>query len=186
MSVYDLPTSLTIGGVGYPIRYGWRAVVDVLDAFSDPEMDEEAKVLYMLMVMYPTLKDIPERLIPEACEKAAAFIDCGQKEDGNKPKLIDWRQDASIIISEINNVAKREIRLDPNIHWWTVFSWFMSIGDGRLASVLHIRQKKARHKKLEKWEQEYYRKNKHQVDLKKRYTAEELAEQARLKKLLGE
>ena len=164
MSVYDLPTSLTIGGVGYPIRYGWRAVVDVLDAFSDPEMDEEAKVLYMLMVMYPTLKDIPERLIPEACEKAAAFIDCGQKEDGNKPKLIDWRQDASIIISEINNVAKREIRLDPNIHWWTVFSWFMSIGDGRLASVLHIRQKKARHKKLEKWEQEFYNENKHIVD----------------------
>lgn len=172
MSVYDLPTSLTIGGVGYPIRYGWRAVVDVLDAFSDPEMDEEAKVLYMLMVMYPTLKDIPEEHIPEACERAAAFIDCGQKEDGKKPKLIDWRQDAPIIIAEINNVAKREIRLDPNIHWWTVFGWFMSIGDGRLASVLHIRQKKARHKKLEKWEQEFYNENKHLVDFATQETEE--------------
>ena len=40
----------------------------------------------------------------------------------------------------------------------------MSIGDGRLASVLHIRQKKARHKKLEKWEQEFYNENKHLVD----------------------
>lgn len=164
MSVYDLPTSLTIGGVGYPIRYGWRAAVDVLDAFSDPKMDEEAKVLYMLMVMYPTLKDIPEERIPEACEQAAAFIDCGQREDSKKPKLIDWRQDAPIIIAEINNVAKREIRLDPDIHWWTVFGWFMSIGDGRLASVLYIRQKKARHKKLEKWEQEFYNENKHLVD----------------------
>ena len=43
-----------------------------------------------------------------------------------------------------------------------------------------------RGKKLEKWEQEYYRKNKDRVDLRKRYSAEELAEQERLKKLLGE
>ena len=43
-----------------------------------------------------------------------------------------------------------------------------------------------RGKKLEKWEQEYYRKNKERVDLKKRYSAEELAEQERLKKLLGD
>jgi hypothetical protein len=43
-----------------------------------------------------------------------------------------------------------------------------------------------RGKKLEKWEQEFYRKNKDRVDLKQRYSAEELAEQERLKKLLGE
>ena len=42
-----------------------------------------------------------------------------------------------------------------------------------------------RGKKLEKWEQEFYRKNKDRVDLKQRYSAEELAEQERLKKLLG-
>ena len=39
---------------------------------------------------------------------------------------------------------------------------------------------------MHRWEQEFYRKNKDRVDLKQRYSAEELAEQERLKKLLGE
>ena len=57
---------------------------------------------------------------------------------------------------------------------------------GQLSALVSIRDKLVRGKKLEKWEQEYYRKNKDKVDLKKRYSAEELAEQERLKKLLGE
>lgn len=184
MNAYDLPTSLTIGGVGYPIRYGWRAVVDVLDAFSDPALDDDAKVMYMLMVMFPTLSEIPAEKLAEAGQKASEFIDCGQKEESRRPKLIDWRQDASIIIAEINNVAKREIRLDPNLHWWTVFGWFMSIGDGRLASILHIRQKKAKHKKLEKWEQEFYNENKHLVDFVSQETEEVRKEKENILKFL--
>ena len=42
----------------------------------------------------------------------------------------------------------------------------MGIGDGLLASVLHIRQKKVKHKKLEKWEQEFYNANKDLIDLR--------------------
>lgn len=184
MNAYDLPTSLVIGGVGYPIRYGWRAVVDVLDAFSDPNMTDEAKTMYMLMVIYPDLEKIPEGRMQEACEKACEFIDCGQKEDSTKPKMIDWQQDASIIIAEINNVAKREIRLDPNIHWWTVFGWFMSIGDGRLASILHIRSKKSKHKKLEKWEQEFYNENKSLIDFVSPETEEVRKEKDNILKFL--
>jgi len=164
VNAYDLPTSLTVGEVGYPIRYGWRAVVDVLEVCADPEVDEVGKAMYMLMVMFPTWKDMPGEHIQEALEKAAAFIDCGQKADRSKPKLIDWKQDASIIVAEINNVAKREIRLDPQLHWWTVFGWFMSIGEGRLAAMIHIRQKRSKRQKLEKWEQDFYRDNKALVD----------------------
>lgn len=54
-----------------------------------------------------------------------------------------------------------------------------------MSTLVSIRDKLRRGKKLEKWEQEYYRKNKDRVDLKKRYSAEELAEQERLNKLLG-
>jgi hypothetical protein len=52
--------------------------------------------------------------------------------------------------------------------------------------MVSLRDKLRRGKKLEKWEREYSQKNKSRVDLKKRYSAEELAEQERLKKLLGE
>lgn len=185
MSAYDLPTSLEIGGVGFPIRYDWRAIMDIMAACNDPDLDDEGKSIAMLQIFYPDWRNIPPDCVEEALKKACEFIDCGQKDDGKpKPKMIDWEQDASIIIPEINKVAKQEIRLDPNIHWWTFFGWFMGIGDGLLSSILHIRQKKAKHKKLEKWEQEFYRENKALCDIQKRYTAEEIAERENFMKWL--
>lgn len=79
-----------------------------------------------------------------------------------------------------------EVRVVAFLHWWTFMAYFNAIGEGQLSTLVSIRDKLRRGKKLEKWEQEYYRKNKERVDLKKRYSAEELAEQERLKKLLGE
>jgi hypothetical protein len=173
MMAYDLPTSLYIGGVEHPIRYNWRAILDILSACADPELDDAGKTLCVLQIFYPNWSEIPSECLQEACQKACDFIDCGQKDDGKpKPKMIDWEQDAPIIIPEINKVAGKEVRLDPNIHWWTFFGWFMGIGDGLLASVLHIRKKKSLHKKLEKWEEEFYRANKTLVDFAPKETPE--------------
>lgn len=185
MIAYDLPTSLTIGGVGYPIRYGWRSVLDVLAACADPELDDDSRAYCVLKIFYPTLEEIPEERLQEAVTKACDFIDCGQKDDGKtKPKMIDWEQDAALIIPEINKVAGREVRLDPDIHWWTFFGWFMGIGDGLLASVLHVRSKKAKGKKLEKWEKEFYDANKAIVDFETRDTEEIRAEKDNILKYL--
>lgn len=174
MSAYDLPTSLTIGGVGVPIRYGWRAIVDILVACGDPELDDETKALVLLQIMFPEWEKIPESCIPEALEKACAFIDCGQKDDGKpRPKMIDWEQDAPIIIPEVNKVAGREVRIDPNIHWWTFFGWFMGIGEGVLGNVLNIRQKLRKGEKLDKWEREYYQENQAMCDLERPHTGQE-------------
>lgn len=167
MSAYDLPTSLTVGGVGFNIRYNWRAVLDALVACADPELNDNEKAECLIKIMFPDWEQIPESNLEEACRKASAFIDCGQKDDGKpRPKMIDWEQDAQIIIPEINKIAGKEVRLEPDIHWWTFLGWFMGIGDGLFASVLHIRQKKSKHKKLEKWEQEFYNANKEIIDLK--------------------
>lgn len=168
MSAYDLPTSLTVGGVGYKIRYNWRCVLDILQACQDPELDESAKTFVMLHNLYPDWESIPREHIAEACQKACEFIDCGQHSDPDapKPKLIDWQQDAAIIMPEINKIAGREIRHDPAVHWWTFFGWFLGIGEGLFASVLSIRQKKSKHKKLEKYEEEFYKANRSVVDIK--------------------
>lgn len=166
MSIYTLPTSLTIGEVVYPIRYQWTAILDILSACADNRLDDQTKAIAMLQILFPDWNKIPPERLQEACEKACEFIDCGQKEDKPRPKMIDWDQDARIIISEINKVAGREIRLDPDIHWWTFWGWFMGIGEGLLASVLHIRRKKSQGKKLEGWEQEFYKENRSLIDMK--------------------
>lgn len=186
MSAYDLPTSLTVGGVGYKIRYNWRCVLDILLACQDPDLDESAKTFVMLHNLYPDWKTIPREHIAEACQKACEFIDCGQHSDPDapKPKLIDWQQDAAIIMPEINKIAGREVRFDPDIHWWTFFGWFLGIGEGLFASVLSIRQKKAKHKKLEKYEEEFYKANRSIIDMKMLENEEIRAEKDNILKYL--
>lgn len=185
MNAYDLPTSLMIGEVEYRIRYNWRAILDILAACADPELDEQGKAICVLQIFYPDWDKIPPERLQEACKKASEFIDCGQRDDGKaKPKMIDWEQDASLIIPEINKVAGKEVRLYPDIHWWTFFGWFMGIGEGLLASVLQVRKKKVKHKKLDKWEQEFYNANKALVDMKAPESEEIRAEKDNIMKWL--
>lgn len=176
MTPWELPASLNIGGREYQLRYQFGAALDIMRAYNDPELEPDERVEIMLRILLPEYETIPAEHIPEAVEKCLEFLDCGQTDDGKKkPRLIDWEQDAGIIMPEINKVAGREIRWEKDTHWWTFFGWFMGIGDGYLTMVLHIRKKLASHKKLEKWEQEFYRENREKIDLKKRETAEERA-----------
>lgn len=117
----------------------------------------------------------------------ADFICCGAREQEQPGrKLLDWEQDAPMIVAEVNKAAGQEVRVLPFVHWWTFLGWFHAIGEGQLSTVVAIRDKLRRGKKLEQWEKDFYRENKHRVELRKRYTPEELAEQARLQKLLGQ
>ena len=176
MNAWELPKTLNVGGRDYPIRYDFRAVLDILNAYADPELDESEKTEVLLTIMFPDFKDIPISQYGEAVAKACEFIDCGQKpEDKRSPRLIDWEQDAKLIIPAINNTAKCEVRALPELHWWTFFGYYMSIGESLLSTVIHIRKKKAGGKKLDKWEEEFLRDNRSIVDLKPRETAEERA-----------
>ena len=176
MSAWELPVSLNIGGKDYSVRYQFSAALDVLRAYNDPELDQDERMEIMLRILLPGCESIPEEHLQEAVEKCIWFLDCEKKDDGKpKPKLLDWEQDAAIIMPEINKVAGKEIRWEKDTHWWTFVGWFMSIGEGFLANVLHIRKKLSSHKKLEKWEKEFYRENKQAIDLKKRESAEERA-----------
>lgn len=140
--------------------------MDIFEAFSDPALDDRMKTIVMLQILYPGWMDIPPEHLQEAIQKASEFIDCGQKPDGTrKKKTMDWIQDADLIIPAINTVAKREVRSDPNIHWWTFFGWYMSISEGLFPTVLRIRAKLNKRKKLEKWEEDFYKENRRLVDL---------------------
>lgn len=178
MNAYELPTSLTIGEVAFPINCGWKNILDIFAALNDPDMDDGMKSETILKKIYPDWMEIPTNLIPEAIEKACDFLDCGNKhEKENKPRLVDWEQDSSLIIPAINSVAKQEIRLSPDIHWWTFFGWYMAIEGGLFSTVIRIRQKQSRGKKLEKCEEEFLAENRQLVELKKPQTAEEKAMQ---------
>ncbi len=185
MKGYELPASLNIGGVDYSIRTDFRAVLDVLTAMNDPDLGAKEKFIVLIEIMYPDCKKIPEEHLCEAYEKACEFIDCGQKDDGKQhPKTVDWEQDAAIIIPAVNGVAHTEIRALPYLHWWTFFGYFMEIRESLFTSVLNIRQKKARGKRLEKWERDFYKENKRIIDFERKDSDEVKKEKDGLMKWL--
>lgn len=171
MNVWSFPTFLNIGGVEYEIRTDYRVVLDLLMALNDPELtDSDNKIsAYMqsrviLEIMFPDCDNIPQEHIQEALDKVAEFIDMGIGDDSKKPKTMDWEQDAPIIIPAINKVLNKEIRAEKYMHWWTFLGAYMEIGEGLFSNIIHIRQKKAKGKKLEKWEQDFYKENKSLID----------------------
>ena len=185
MNGYKLPSSLRVGEEEYDIRTDFEEILSILEAFNDPDFPDEGKAVVLLARLYVDWKDIPESLLDEAVRRGVEFIDHGARDDGKPgPKLMDWEQDANLIIPAINAVAHTDIRLMDHLHWWTFIDYFMEIRESLFSSVLNIRQKKAKHKKLEKWEQEFYRENKGIIDLKVRETEEIKQEKDNLLKWL--
>lgn len=195
MYSWNLPTSLNVGGRNYKIRTDYRVILDILTAMNDPdifepEMTEEEKqlerALTMLQIFYIDFDTMPSSDWQEASEKACEFIDCGIKDDGKqKPRLIDWEQDAPVIVPAVNKVCGKDVRSVKYMHWWTFFGYYMEIGECTLATIVSIRDKKRRGKKLEKWEQEFYRNNKKLVDLKTKKIERSEEEKEALRKLFG-
>ena len=195
MYAWNLPTALNVGGRNYKIRTDYRVILDILTAMNDsdildPGMTEDEKqaekVLTMLQILYIDFDRMPPSDWKEASEKACEFIDCGIRDDGTpKPRLMDWEQDAPIIVPAVNKVCNFDVRSVKYMHWWTFFGYYMEIGECMLSTVVSIRDKKRRGKKLEKWEQEFYRNNKKVVDLKTKKIERSEEEKEALRKLFG-
>lgn len=184
MSAWELPTSLEIGGTEYPIRTDFRAILDILSYFADPDYENDEKWMICMDILFGDPQIIPFPFWEEAQKKIVSFIDMGLEDDGRPtPRAMDWEQDAPIIIPAVNRVMGSEVRSMKYLHWWTFLGAYMEIGDSLFSSVLHIRAKRAAGQKLEKEEQKFYRENKRLIDLKRRYSKEELEEQKRLLEL---
>ena len=188
-----LPTKLNVNGTDRAIRTDFRIALLIMQAYNDPELIEDdvahEKTEAMLECLYEDLDDIGQEDIVSAIEQAVWYLDGGGIQSSNSKykkskKIMDWEQDEQIIFSAINKVAGFETRSVEYMHWWTFLGYFNEIGEGLFTTVINIRQKKNKRKKLEKHEEEFYKENRHLVDIKQRYTPEEQAEIDRLNMLL--
>lgn len=188
MTAYELPASLNISGVDFSIRTDFRVIIDILIAMNDPELDEQAKAVVMLQILFEDWQSIPAEHLDEACQKASEFIDCGQSDDNlnhPKPQLMDWEQDGDMIIPAVNKVTHKEVRSVPYMHWWTFFGYFMESGECLFNTVVGIRSKKAKGERLDKWEKKFYQENKNIIDIKTRLSEEEQAYKDKLNEMLN-
>lgn len=179
-----LPTTLEVNGIDYKILSDYRVALLIFQAFNDPELTEYEKLCVCLECLY---EEVPEDNSQEALEKAMWFLDGGDipKSEKVPKKIMDWEQDESIIFPALNKVAGYETRSVEYLHWWSFLGLFNEVGEGLYSQVMNIRNKKAKNKKLEKWEREFYNEHKNLIDLKRKYSAEEQEEMERINKLLG-
>lgn len=158
MGLYSLPVTVSCGGQELPIRGrgDYRVILDVIAALEDWELEEDERAEAALTIFL----DCDLVMVPDlqgACEQMTDFIVAGGKPGKNAGrKLMDWQDDAPHIISGVNRVLGQEIRALPYLHWWTFVGAYMEIGDGTLATVIGIRDKLARGRKLETYERQYY------------------------------
>lgn len=171
-----LPTSLEICGKKYKIRSDFRVALLIFEAYNDSELSNKEKFIICLESLF---EDVPDNdNIEEAIRKAVWFLDGGDMPKSKKAqtKLMDWEQDQSIIFPAINKVAGYETRTVDYLHWWSFLGLFNEIGEGLYSQVMNIRIKRAKGKKLQKWERDFYNEHKELINIKEKLTPEQQAE----------
>lgn len=191
-----LPEALPVGGEEYSIRTDYRNVLDVFEAFQDPELEQWEKwvvAVYMMFEDFSCSDDVFEAVqsgfdMEEAQKQILWFISAGQPEkEVLEMPVYNWKQDEQLIFSSVNKVAAREVRNpEEYLHWWTFLGYFNEVGEGTFSFIVGIRNKLNKGKKLEKHEKEFLSHNKELVLMKKPKTKEEQAQEDAYKALLDE
>ena len=190
-----LPEVLTVGGEEYPIRTDYRNILQVFEAFQDPDLQPEEKwivAIYLLFENFSCADDVLEAAqdgfdLGEAMEQISWFISAGQPEKQVlEQPTYSWTQDEQMIFSAVNKVAGRETRELEYLHWWTFLGYFNEVGEGTFSFIVGIRHKLNKGKKLEKHEKEFLSHNKELVLMKKPLTKEEQEQEDAYKSLLDE
>lgn len=190
-----LPEALTVGGEDYPIRTDYRNVLQVFEAFQDPELTQEEKwivAIYLLFEDFACDDDVMKAAqdgfdLGEAMKQISWFISAGQPEKQVlEQPTYNWTQDEQMIFSAINKVAGQETRELEYLHWWTFLGYFNEVGEGTFSFIVGIRHKLNKGKKLEKHEKEFLSHNKELVLMKKPLTKEEQEQEDAYKSLLDE
>ncbi len=97
VSAYELPRTLKVGGRMWAIRADFREVLNILDAFDDPELTEAEKAYVCLHNLYVDFAEMAPGAYAEAYRAAVAFIDHGLGGQGG-PRTVDWEQDAPLLL----------------------------------------------------------------------------------------
>lgn len=164
MTGYTLPVTAQIGGRLFHLRADFRNVLEIFSWLERQELPEYLRWRIAVELFYE--ENVEKAELQEATEYLARFLRAGEAESPPGPRLFSWQQDARHIMAGVNKAAGQELRQAEFVHWWTFLSWFHAIGQGSFLTLVSIRDKLAKGKKLESWEQEFYRQNKEQIILK--------------------
>ena len=176
--MWNLPTFVEIDEKEYNIRNkcDYRVVLDVISALNDEELEIGNRIRCALFIFYEDLTDCTD--FETATKEMMKIVNNGdeesEQEQSNKPQLMDWQHDFSQLAPPISRVLGYSVR-DSNryTHWYDFVGAYMEIGECTFSNMVSIRSKRQKGKKLEKWEEDFYRENRSKIDLPQKYSREE-------------
>lgn len=179
----DLPYSVVVNGAEYAIRNNcdYRVVLDCIEALTDDDLSDSDKWRCALYMFYDDVGSIRPDDIEEAAKAMKTIIDGGEEDDTSSagsgtPPLMNWGHDFPVIAAAVNRILGYDIRTPGKFtHWYSLLAAYMEIGDCTFSTIVSIRRKKAKGKKLDKGEMEYLRNHRKLVELPRKITAEEQA-----------
>ena len=177
--VWILPTTLEVEGVEYGINSDFRPCLSAMQAMDDILIPDIEGYYFAMNIIFGEGNLARIKNHTQALSQMAWFLNCGREStsrdsvDFFAPPMIDWEQDGWLIFSGIAQTIGRDIRMDDYCHFWSFMAYFQGMGECTFTIVRSIRYKLAKRVKLENWEQEFYRKNRDIVDVKKDAQARE-------------
>ena len=168
--MYEIPTTITVDDREFPIRCrgDYRMVLDCFSCLNDYDLTEQERMVACLIIFYEDFDstekvfNIDNELFMKLVKEMYNFFECGENPMHSMPyKTIDWDKDSQMICSAVNKVAHTEVRACEYLHWWTFLGYFSEVGESVLSTVVGIRNKIKKGKKLEKHEKEFKANNPH-------------------------
>ena len=173
--MWNLPVSVKIDNKEAVIRNNcdYRVILDVITALNDEELEIQYRFECALRIFYENVEEITN--IKKAIKEMLKIINLGEDvKEENKPQIMNWEHDFNLLAAPVSRVLGYSVRNCNNYtHWYDFIGAYMEIGDCAFSNIISIRNKRLKGKKLEKWEQEFYRENKKIIDLPHKLTAEE-------------
>ena len=175
--MWNLPTTVNIDGKDYEIRNNcdYRVVLDVIRVIAAEDLTDNEKLQLSLFIFYKK----PQRIenISAAASEMMKIINLGeieQEKETSQPPIMDWEHDFPQLAPPVSRVLGYSVRDEHRYtHWYDFIGAYMEIGECTFATVISIRSKMRKGKKLDETEKEFYRSNKKIVDLPRKLTSGE-------------
>ena len=170
---FNLPVTVTVSGIEYPVRTDYRVILEILVMLDDPDLTDGDKTEALIRMFYVNRPSDEEN----ALAAFIGFVDprcSGTVKKTTSGRLISWSQDFDLMVAPINHILGCEVRALDHLHWHTFLSAYLEIPpDSVFARVLRIREKLRLGKKLEKYEKQWYRRNMDLVNLRQKFSTKE-------------
>lgn len=142
-----LPTTVSIGGTLYPIRWDYRIWME-FDSIRKENRSNEEKIIKLLQRCYPK---IPED-INGAIDKMLWFYRCGENEEKEEKKqryqrrtssdpAFSFDQDTPYIYAAFKEQYGIDLTEAQELHWWKFMALFESLNEEtKISKIMYYRK----------------------------------------------